>query len=542
MGIYVDPKNVLFAAARRDDIFVDKSGLIGFTNRIIGKNRNKICVTRPRRFGKSLALNMLSAYYSCNCESEALFQDLQIAQDPTFLEHLNKHHVIYMDVQSVWRDIGSVGKADQLIPYLQGKVVQELKETFPDIDLRDETIAGALKTIYNRDERNRFIILVDEWDVVVRDPKTSLDMKGNYISFLSSIFKGGDIECCIDMAYMTGILPIVKHIEGTENQSKLNNFIEYSMTSPGELAAFMGFTEPEVAVLCDQWNMPLREIKEWYDGYHLSEHGSIYCPESVIMALTRGELSNYWAGTSGFEIVQDYLRVRLRGLKSKVDALLANEPVKIDPTQFRNNVSVIKSVDDVLTPLVHYGYLSYDKDTNTVQIPNREVKGEFTNAIRTIDSEAYRKTWRIMDDSQQLLKDTWAGNEEKVAAQIQKVHNYKASPLLYNSEETLSSVIKLAYYFADAFYLVVPELPAGEGFADIAFIPYDSSKHIPMILELKWNQSAVTALDQIKNKNYQGRLAHYKKILLVGIAYEKGINKQSGKKHTCKIETWDNTK
>lgn len=545
MGYYVDPNATLFAASRKDDIFVDKSGLISFTNRLIGKGRNKICVTRPRRFGKSSALNMLAAYYSCGCSSKTLFEDLQIARDPSFLEHLNKQHVIYLDVQSLWREFGSEEKEDQeedreisqFLSFLQNRVICALKEVFPYPDLCEKSVAGVLKTIHSKDERNQFIFLVDEWDVIVRDPQVSQRQKSKYIDFLTSIFKGGDIEQCIDMAYMTGILPIIKYIQDTDQQSLLNNFVEYSMVRPGVLAQFMGFTEPEVADLCLQWNMSLDKIKTRYDGYHLGEEKSVYCPESVVMALTGRFIDNYWAGTSGFRVVLDFLRVNLPGLSDAVQSLLAMEPVQIDPTKFMNNVNMISSVDDVLTVLVHYGYLSYEEDSRTVRIPNVEVKREFTKAIYEMNTANFTKLQSIVNDSMHLLEDTWAGNEEKVARQIQKVHNYKTSPMNYNNEEALKGVINLAYIAADAYYEMIPELPGGEGYADIAFIP-QNSVHKAMILELKWNQKAKTALDQIKERNYQGRLRHYKQILLVGISYEKGT-KKGGKKHACKIELWE---
>ncbi len=540
MGYYVDPNATLFAAARRDDIFVDKSGLLSFTNQLIGKSRNKICVTRPRRFGKSWALNMLAAYYSCGCSSKTLFEDLQIARDPSFLEHLNKHHVLYLDVQSLWREFRSEEaerEVDQFIPFLQNRLICALKEVFPYPDLCEKSVAGVLKVIHSKDDRNRFIFLVDEWDVIVRDPQVSQQQKSMYIGFLSSIFKGGDIEQCIDMAYMTGILPIIKYIQDTDQQSLLNNFVECSMIRPGALAQFMGFTEQEVADLCLQWNMSLDEIKAWYDGYHLSEEKSVYCPESVVMALTSGSIDNYWAGTSGFRVVLDFLRVSLPGLSDAVQSLLAMEPVQMDPSNFMNNVNMISSVDDVLTVLVHYGYLSYEKDSHTVRIPNVEVKREFTKAIQAMNTADFSKLQSIVKDSMRLLEDTWAGNEDKVARQIQKVHNYKTSPINYNNEEALKGVVNLAYIAADAYYEMIPELPGGEGYADIAFIP-QSSVHKAMILELKWNQNAKTALDQIRERSYQGRLSHYKQILLVGISYEKGT-KKGGKKHTCKIELWE---
>lgn len=557
MGYYADPDTTLFAASRKDDIFVDKSGLISFTNRLIGKGRNKICVTRPRRFGKSSALNMLAAYYSCGCSSKTLFEDLQIARDPSFLEHLNNHHVIYLDVQSLWREFGSEEKEDQekdqkkdqkkdqekdqevsqFLSFLQNRVICALKEVFPYPDLCEKSVAGVLKTIHSKDKRNRFIFLVDEWDVIVRDPQVSQQQKSMYIGFLSSIFKGGDIEQCIDMAYMTGILPIIKYIQDTDQQSLLNNFVEYSMIRPGVLAQFMGFTEPEVADLCLQWNMSLDKIKAWYDGYHLGEEKSVYCPESVVMALTGRFIDNYWAGTSGFRVVLDFLRVNLPGLSDAVQSLLAMEPVQIDPSNFMNNVNMISSVDDVLTVLVHYGYLSYEEDSRTVRIPNVEVKREFTKAIKEMNTADFTKLQSIVNDSMRLLEDTWAGNADKVAKHIQKVHNYKTSPINYNNEEALKGVINLAYIAADAYYEMIPELPGGEGYADIAFIP-QNSVHKAMILELKWNQKAKTALDQIKARNYQGRLSHYKQILLVGISYEKGT-KKGGKKHACKIELWE---
>ena len=227
-------------------------------------------------------------------------------------------------------------------------------------------------------------------------------------------------------------------------------------------------------------------------------------------------------------------------MKEAVDDLVAKEQVEINPNSFRNNVNKICCKDDVLVLLVHYGYLSYCEDgpEKTVRIPNNEVKDEFANAISHTETEEYKKLQEIVNNSKQLLESTWSGDEEEVAKRIQEVHDYKASALKYNNELALQGVINLAYFAADAYYMMVPEFPSGQGFIDIAFIP-KYSKYIPMILELKWNKSAETALQQIEDRNYQGSLKHYKKILLVGISYEKGTKKKTGKKHTCKIKVWN---
>lgn len=539
MGMYLNPGNSDFIRAKHAEIFVDKSEMIRYTNFLIGQEKNKICVTRPRRFGKTIDLNMLAAYYSRGCDSRALFQDLKIAQDPSFLAHLNKHYVIQMDVQCIWEDAIRAKKGDQLVDVIQDAIIDELVEEFPDVDPSGKSLAGVLKEIKRRKPDILFIFLLDEWDTVLRDTSVTQSFKKEYLSLLVSLFKGREIEGCLAMVYMTGILPPLKYLKDTKNQSWLN-FVESSMLSPGALARYVGFTESEVSALCTQWNMSMDMVKEWYDGYQLGEVGSVYCPESVYLAMTNRKIENYWAGTSDFSVVGEQLIGGLPELKEAVDDLVAKESVTINPTVFRNNVNKICCKDDVLALLVHYGYLSYFEDgpEKKVRIPNSEVREEFANAVRYTETEEYRTLQKIVNRSQQLLESTWDGDEEKVAKQIQEVHDYKVSALKYNNELALQSVVNLAYFTADAYYMMIAEFPSGQDYIDIAFVP-KYEKYIPMILELKWNKSAETALKQIKDRNYQGSLKHYKKILLVGISYEKGTKKSTGKKHTCKIELWE---
>ncbi len=383
MGIHLDPGNVGYAAARRSDIFVDQSGLIRFTNQRIGTAGKRICVTRPRRFGKSTALDMLAAYYSLGADSKTLFQDLQIGQDPSFLQHLNRHHVIRIDVNACLCGARNVGRGEQVLAFLECEVVQDLVRAFPDCALSEEdSIASALWKCFRQDPDNRFLFLVDEWDVLFRDPQVSQQVQQDYLAFLVGLFQTADLDPCIDLVYLTGILPVIRDLPGLEHA--LDNMEEYTMTQPGPLAEYVGFPEDTVQALCRQWDMPMEAIREQYEGYPLKGAGTIYCPLCISRALRHGVIRSDWTETSSYQVIVDLLETGIPGLRDAVRDLLAERPVRIDAAGSSNNPRILRRREDVLTLLVHYGYLSYEEDSGTVRVPNREAEGEFRNAWKAI--------------------------------------------------------------------------------------------------------------------------------------------------------------
>ncbi|MDY6054167.1 MAG: AAA family ATPase [Anaerovibrio sp.] len=526
MGTYLNPGNTAFKEALNSEIYVDKSILIDVVSSKIGTMQKYICVSRPRRFGKSVAMNMLSAYYSRGCNSEAIFKNLKIAKASSFKEHLNQYNVIKLNMQDFLSDYRNI---DGMLVAISKYLLKELLKVYPGIDYMDKDRLRNVMSDIHEESGIQFIILIDEWDCIFREYKKDKKSQDKYLDFLRAWLKDQEY---VGLVYMTGILPIKKY--GTH--SALNMFTEYSMTSPGELAEFFGFTDAEVKGLCTEYNWDYDELKDWYDGYELSVYKqkieykcSIYNPKSVTAAIEFGKCDTYWNRTETYEALKQYIQMNMDGLKDAIVTMMAGGSVEINPDTFVNDMSTFEGRDDVMTLLIHLGYLSYNAREKTVSIPNREVAKEYYNAVSTMD---WKNVMAAITDSKQLLQNVLEGQAELVAAGIDKAHE-EISILKYNDENSLSCVIGLAFYSAREYYQTIREMPAGRGFADIVFLPLPNHADKPAILiELKWDQNADTAIRQIHEKRYDGVLKGYEgNIILAGISYDKAT-----KKHSCIIE------
>ena len=517
MGIYLNPGNIDFQEALNSRIYVDKTELMKYTNNVIRTEDKYVCVSRPRRFGKSMAANMLVAYYSRGCDSKEMFSKYKIAKDKSFEKHLNKYNVIHINMIEFFSDNNSIIEA---LTELKNSIVFDIVNEFPDVNYYDKTkLVRTLKDVF-ASKKVPFIFIIDEWDCVFRVFKNDNDTHTAYLNFLRDLLKN---QSYIALAYMTGILPIKKYGE----HSALNMFTEVAMTNPREYAEFTGFTENEVKALCEKYDMPYYETKRWYDGYNLKDV-SIYNPRSVVMSMTGHDYDSYWTSTETYEALKIYIQMDFDGLKEKVTDMIAGEKVKVNVGKFQNDMTSFKSADDVLTLLVHLGYLTYDKTNSEVWIPNSEVQQEFINSI---EDGGWEEVMDAINVSSKLLNLTLKGDEEKVAEMIAKVHSDNTSILKYNDENSLSCVISLAYYSARKDYIIHRELASGEGFADVVFIPRKKSDKPAMIVELKKGHSAEEAVEQIKKRNYSDKVSEYiGEMLLVGINYD------DEKGHTCRIE------
>lgn len=523
MGLYVNPGNEEFDRATKSKIYVDKTGMISFINQNLNTEHQNICVSRPRRFGKSIAANMLVAYYSRGCNSKELFEKLKIAGDAGFEEHLNKYNVIHLNMQQF---LGRTKTIDEMLELLTRKVTRELKREFSDVTYYEEDLVSVIEEIYSQ-THSFFIFIIDEWDCIFRVKGNDTDAQKIYLNFLRDLLKNQPY--CV-LAYMTGILPIKKYGE----HSALNMFDEYSMTNQRELAEFTGFTEQEVQELCPAYDMPYEKMKQWYDGYDLKGI-QIYNPRSVVMSLLGHDFDSYWTKTETYEALKKYIQMDMYNLKELVTKLIAGSSVAINPDKFQNDMTTFASADDVLTLLVHLGYLTYDFDTRTVHIPNQEVQKEFINCI---EDGGWEPVMDAIRKSEELLNATISGDEDTVAKIIEHVHQENTSILAYNDENSLACVISLAYYSAKKNYVIYRELVGGKGFADLVFIPRKTTQAPAIVVELKRNQTADAAIDQIKRKEYVQSLKDYRgEVLLVGINYEsKDSDGENYKKHFCKIE------
>ena len=517
MGIYLNPGNDLFNETIHSEIYVDKTMLIDFTNHVLETTQKEICVSRPRRFGKSITENMLVAYYSKGCDSKELFAKFKIAETPDFEKHLNQYNVIHVDIQKF---LGRTESIQEMLKFLQKRVLKELKRTFPSVDSEECSLITALEDLYG-EIHEKFIFIIDEWDCIFRVYKDDQLSQKSYLDFLRDLLKN---QPFVALVYMTGILPIKKYGE----HSALNMFKEYSMTNQKRLAEFTGFTESEVKELCEKYQMSFEETKQWYDGYNVNGI-SIYNPKSVVEAMTERVFDSYWTQTETYEALREYIEKDFDGLKETVIRLIAGEQIEIDTTTFVNDMVTFSTRDDILTLLIHLGYLMYDYSTGKVSIPNHEIRQQFVGTVKAMH---WTYVSNALKRSETLLKYTLAQNAEKVAEMLSEVHSENTSLIQYNDENSLACVLTLAYYSAQDSHAIYRELHGGEGLADIVLIPRTKNPNPALIIELKWNQNAGIALNQIKEKNYIKSLKDYHgKVLFVGINYDKKT-----KQHDCKFD------
>ena len=518
MGRYVNPGNEAFARILRGD-YVDKTGLVALFDESLHTLDNLVCVSRPRRFGKTLAAEALAAYYSCGCDSRSLFDGLKISRSPLFEQHLNAFNVVRLDMTDIVHRAGAAIESE-----VTALVVTELREELSSIPegtrLSDALWAAARLT------GRKFVFIVDEWDAIFRVRPDDIEAQRAYVDFLRSLFKNASLTADVFAgAYLTGILPIRKY--GT--QSALNDFREYTMVSPDRFAPYVGFTEADVEGLAARYSMDVAQLRGWYDGYELPAVGAVFAPSSLMEACKSGRVGSYWARTETFESLRAYIDIDLDGLQDTVARLVAGSDEPVNTLGFQNDLRSISSADDVLTLLVHLGYLAYDSASQTVRVPNEEVRLEFALALR---EGGHPELARMVRDADALLSATIAGDEDAVAAGVARAHDSAVGPDWYNDEQALRFAVKLAYLTSVDRFARIEELPSGHGRADIVFLPKARTRVPALVVELKWNRTPDTALAQVRNRSYPAVLRGWGgPVLLVGVTYDART-----KEHSCKIE------
>lgn len=615
MSVYVNCSNDNFVNDQ-DQFYQDKTLLIMEMNKLLDLNSQKfICVTRPRRFGKSMAINMLNAYYSKGCDSKYLFENKKLSQHKIFkasgggikpfrelvssdqsldslknnderlantqvklelegyLDHLNKYDVIKIDfndlstlytqayqsgslpIDEMYKESTHEGRAISIITYLQMQIINELREIYPDL-ISDE-YKYQLKEVLiklNQTRNLQFIFLIDEWDLVFRDQPyvDDLALKEQYVSFLRGLFKDGGTMPLIKLAYITGILPIQKY----NSESSLNNFTEYSMLSPSNLAPYYGFTEKEVEELCVQYSLDFAAFTKWYDGYILNDI-HIYNPYSVVNAIKSGFLGNYWTKTSASNIAYDYIfgKKPLIDQKGKDGAkavqrdllqLLIGKEIRADLSTFSGNPSDITTVNELFSLLVCLGYITFSGSgtvalkNSKLKIPNLEIRLALKNEflLHEYANKTQGKRIKALAQISQSFFDAIVAKNEKEVAQIaQSFHNNSSQFVSfkeYNDESALRFTIQMLLMFATLdHYQIEKEATSGLGYADLMLIPIEQDPELPpIILEFKMNASSEVGIEQIKQKNYKQKLRSYtnEPIYYVGISYD-----LHSKQHDCTI-------
>ena len=525
MALYLNVGNESFQESLNSFIYVDKSPLIEILNKSIKTKNKYFCLSRPRRFGKSVTAQMICSYYAKGQDCSPLFDDLKIASFDDYKKHLNQYDVISINISDEFSRASHNVKS--MTDILTKSIVRELTEEYPNCVISSpEFLDLTLQEVYNF-SKVPFVFVIDEWDCIMREKKEDPDSLKQYLEWLKAIFKD---KPYVGLAYMTGILPVKKY----GSHSALNMFTEYSMTEPLNLGQYIGFTENEVKDICKQHDVAFNQMQQWYDGYSFKDVPHIYNPNSVVNAATYKKYISYWTKTETFESLQEYIDMNMEGLRDDIVKLIAGEDVIVDVSTFSNDMVTFHSKDDVLTLLIHLGYLAIKGSTNLgviVHIPNEEIKLEFKTCVK--NNNRYAGVYDLIKNTDVLLNDIWSLNSEAVAKIFDEAHQDHTSILTYNNENSLANVIAISLFLSTTnTYNVVRELPTGKGYADLVYLPKPGVNKPALLIELKFDKSAQTAITQIKEKNYLQFFKDYKgEVLLVGINYSKDT-----KTHQCIIE------
>ena len=408
MGVYFNPSNASFKKDRNYKIYADKTGLLDYLNELLETPRNCLAVSHARRFGKSHAAGMIDAYYSLGCDSTEIFEGTKISECTDYEKYMNKYNVIHLDIASVW----DFHKED-LVDTIKERVCKDFKKEYGDTLDYSEDLYLLIQEIYEITD-TKFVIIIDEWDCVIRNSDDK-ELVHEYLQFLHSLFKSEESKSFLALAYITGILPIKK----IKDESALNNFSEYTMLKSSPITKYYGFTEDEVKELCKRFDMDFESTKAWYNGY-LIDGIHMYNPNSVSMAIERSDFDLYWRNTSSFASINIFITMNYAGLKDDIMKMLAGGKVMVNPNTFQNDFSTIASKDDVLTALIHLGYLGYDADRKSAYVPNYEVATAFELALQT---GGWKEIAKAVSTCDELLFETIDGNAEKVAELIELAHD-----------------------------------------------------------------------------------------------------------------------
>ncbi|MCR5788774.1 MAG: ATP-binding protein [Lachnospiraceae bacterium] len=543
MAIYLNPGYISFEEELNSEIYVDKTEMILHTNSVIRSKQKYMSISRPRRFGKSYAADMLCAYYG-KPDSSELFKGCKVAVHPGWDRYLGRFDVIRLVMTRFFKS--NVTAVDALAS-LQKLVCREICNEYPDVDYADRNdLIQTIEDVYYAKQK-QFVIVIDEWDAIFREKKNDTEGQTLYLDFLRDWLKDKEY---IALAYMTGILPIKKY----GKHSALNMFTEYSMVSPRQLAPYTGFTEDEVRELCRRYGRSFDSIREWYNGYEVSDiippdpdherqmatgeeqqaqRYSLYSPLSVVNAVITGVVENYWNLTENYEALAEYIRKDFDGLKEVTAVLMDGGRVKANIRKYQNDMTTFAGRDDVLALLIHLGYLGYDNRTGEVFIPNKEILDVFKDST---ESPEWVDTFRSFRTSMELLEAIWTEDAEKTAELMELSHD-RTENKTYNNEAALSYGIQYGLYAAQKYYTTIQELDSGKGYADLVYLPSPRYPEKPaLVVELKYNKDVRTAADQVRDRNYPQILEHYAgNILIVSVNYDKESKNTDFKRHSCRI-------
>ncbi len=518
---------------RQKPYFVDKSLLLEELFPLVKEGTNYICITRPRRFGKTVMANMISAFFSKAHEAEDIFGSLKISTKEAYQNYRNQYAVIHISLDDISRQCTTY---EQYIDRIEKRLIKDLKREYPDVELeQEESAVDVLMDIYAVDNTARFIFVLDEWDFLFHQPFITEKEKRAYLAFLRSLLKDRPY---VLLVYMTGILPIAKYSSGSE----LNMFTEFTMAKSQAFSEYFGFTQKEVDDLyqkylenCHNPQITPEGLKEWYNGYRTASREYVYNPRSVVMALRYNELANYWTSAGPYDEIYYYIENNVAAVRDDLAMMVSGVSVSAKAREYAATTMNLQTKDEIFSAMVVYGFLSYED--GKVRIPNRELMDRFDEMLQREPSLGY--VYRLANESGRMLKATIAGDTDTMTQILELVHDTETPLLQYNSEAELTAVVNLAYLAARDQYRVEREERAGIGYVDFIFYPEVDRDADCIILELKVDHSPEEAVRQIKERKYEMRFQtklgeeqrYAGRILAVGIGYSR---KQ--KQHNCIVE------
>ena len=535
MGIYVNSKNAyaLYKKETAKPYFVDKTVLLKELFPLVEEGSHYLCITRPRRFGKTVMANMVASFFSKGHRANDVFQNLQIYQDKDYEKYLNKYTVIHIMFNDLPRNCNSY---KQYIDRIEETLIKDLKKEYPDMPIDDQNaLWDTLLEIYAEKQDINIVFVFDEWDFIFHQKFVTEDDKLSYLQFLRNLLKDRPY---IALVYMTGILPIAKYSSGSE----LNMFAEFTMTTEQRFSEYFGFTDEEVDGLylryienCASTKMVTRDdLREWYDGYHTRKGERLYNPRSIVLSLSNNNTGNYWTSSGPYDEIFYYIENNIADVREDLALMVSGIPVPAKIQEYAATSMNLQTRDEIFSAMVVYGFLTYEN--GKVMIPNKELMDKFADMLKKEASLGY--VYRLAKESDRMLRATLAGDTETMAEILELAYDTKIPLLSYNDETELTAVVNLVYLSARDNYRVEREDKSGVGYVDFIFYPVNRDAD-GIILELKVDHSPDEAIRQIKDKKYilrfTGKLGEERKcagrILAVGISYNK---KQ--KKHACKVE------
>ena len=511
--------------------FVDKTNILNDILVCMEEQISYLCITRPRRFGKTIMANMLGAFLGKNWDSSEIFDCLNIASFERYQKYKNKYNVIYIDFSRMPEKCDSY---EQYISRIIDGLKQDLQEAYPEYKIKKENALWDLLADISERTGEQFVFIMDEWDAVFHMSFISEKEKQEYILFLKSLLKDQDY---VSLAYITGILPIAKYSSGSE----LNMFMEFKMTSMEMFGEYFGFTDEEVDKLYEKYTqmcinpqISRLSLREWYDGYFTASGKRLYNPRSVVMALQFNQLSNYWTSSGPYDEIFYYIKNDIEQIRDDLALMISGEGIEAKIEEFAASAMELKTKNQIYSAMVVYGLLTFTD--GKVFIPNKELMLKYEELLQSEESLGY--VYRLAHISADMLKATLAGNTKRMEEILDHAHNTESPILSYNSEIELSALVNLVYLAARDKYRIEREDKAGKGYVDFIFYPW-KLQDTCLILELKVDRSPEDAICQIKEKQYalrfQGKLGETSKytgkVLAVGISYDR-----ESKIHQCKVE------